>query len=191
MTMRQQHNPVDFDENLAFRLSHLLSGGRLSSAAMTARSMESMPPVGQSDIKAKDDAKLFESKQLKSATAASMSALLSRPTLMSAAARVINDIASKESTDSNMGTAEMRSKLQAVLRHSPQLRALIAALPHLFFAVNSTPASIAGSDALIDGVARGGRVPAVALEGWAHVLSHEIATFNEKPFSDFGAVCDL
>jgi hypothetical protein len=183
MTMRQQHNPVDFDENLAFRLSHLLSGGRLSSAAMTARSMESMPPVGQSDIKAKEAAKLFESKQLKSATAASMSALLSRPTLMSAAARVINDIASKESTDSNMGTAEMRSKLQAVLRHSPQLRALIAALPHLFFAVNSTPASIAGSDALIDGVARGGRVPAVALEGWAHVLSHEIATFNEKPFS--------
>jgi hypothetical protein len=183
MTMRQQHNPVDFDENLAFRLSHLMRGGRLSSAAMTARSMDCMPQVGQSDIKSKDDAKRFESKQLQRATAASMSALLSRPTLMSAAARVINDNASKESTDSNMGTAEMRSKLQAVLRHSPQLRALINALPHLFFAVNSTSASIAGSDALIDGAGRGGLVPMVALEGWAHALSHEIATFNEKPFS--------
>ena len=95
MTMRQQHNPVDFDENLAFRLSHLLSGGRVSSAAMTARSMDSMPQVRQSDNKGKDDAKPFESKQLQNATAASISALLSRPTLMSAAARVINDIASK------------------------------------------------------------------------------------------------
>jgi hypothetical protein len=95
---------------------------------------------------------------------------LSRPSLFAAAARVTKE-QERQGEGQTVGKTATRAKLQLVLRHTPQLRAVLKGLPHLH-----SGHSLSGGDALQQGEGGGSMAP-IALEGWAQAMTHEIATF--------------
>ena len=99
---------------------------------------------------------------------------LSRPSLFAAAARVTKE-QERQDEGQTVGKTATRAKLQLVLRHTPQLRAVLKGLPHLH-----SGHSLSGGDVLLQGEGGGSMAP-IALEGWAQALTHEIATFDGKP----------
>ncbi len=172
-----------------------MSDSRPESANPMIKSSTSNPQMrNRGTPEAECSSNQLEKMQQQRSAAAFGSLALSRPSLWAAASRVVEEgKKSKDVSDIVMDRSAMRAKLQSALRHSPQLKALLKGLPHLFVSLNAHAASLAAMDALVDDAVeeRGGKISAVALEGWAQVLSHEIGTFNEKPFSfhlrDLGA----
>jgi hypothetical protein len=191
------HNASAFDKNLALRLSQLMddkshfkttvSNQRNSSspAACSQRSSSS-PEVKIHAGSAEDAGTCLDTKQQQRSSDKSKSAILSRPTLFAAAARVIKERDHQRDADQPMSKTEMRAKLQIALRHPPQLQAVVRGLSHLFVELQSGM-HFAGTltDRLLfdEGAGRRDGMRIVALEGWAQLLSHEIAVFNQKPFS--------
>jgi hypothetical protein len=189
MSLQPQRYATAFDENLAFRMSRLMSdSGQPYGAPNTSIDMKSSSSLRmrkRDDLDAEGPTSASEGKQLQRPAAAFGSLPLSRPTLLAAAARVMEEgKKSKDVSDPIMDRSTMRTKLQSALRHTPQLKALLKGLSHLFVSLNAQSASLA-MDVLVDSatVERGGRMRSIALEGWAQVVSHEIETFNGKPFS--------
>ena len=158
-SIEQGHDAYAFEANLAIRMSRLMSGNRDSGSISKKQSLQ------MSEIDADGKGNCLETKQqqqpatapaIASAVASPVSALLSRPTLFAAAARVIKEKEKKSDIEASIsGRSAMRTRLQLALRHPPQLKAVLRGLNHLFYRANA--ASRAGHDGLIDGAGRGGR----------------------------------
>ena len=149
MSNWQEHDASAFDENLAFRLSRLMSDSKRSSTMTDSKGESGSLKFRTRQISdAEGLSNSVEKHQQQRPASAIGGRSLSRPSLVAAATRVMDEEKkSKDVAVPVLDRSAMRAKLQSALRHPPQLQAVLKGLSHLFISLNARAASLDAIDA--------------------------------------------